>query len=133
MKQAEEMERLVRKHPSTIMVSWVPTNAFPNARGSCSAVLSASWPNTNRLFTALDQAVLITNPDRAIAHDMIRPRRPASTSRAGYNGWYNLPRLPQSVKPGGSMGRARFREGPDREDGLNTIQRWLPVKGTKKS
>lgn len=58
------MERLVRKHPSTIMVSYI-NERFPNAEGQPQRSFG-ELAEYERLFTALDQAVLITNPDRVI-------------------------------------------------------------------
>lgn len=64
VKQAEEMERLVWAHPSTIMVSYI-NERFPNADGNPHRSLNTA-EEYYRLFAALDQAVLLSNPDRVI-------------------------------------------------------------------
>jgi beta-galactosidase/beta-glucuronidase len=64
IKQAEEMERLVRKHPSTILITYI-NERFPNAEGNPQRSLNTA-EEYYRLFTALDQAVLLNNPDRVI-------------------------------------------------------------------
>src|SRR5690606_10421619 len=53
VKQAEEMERLVRKHPSTIMVSYI-NERFPNANGLPQRSLNTP-EDYYHLFKALDQ------------------------------------------------------------------------------
>ena len=89
VKQAEEMERLVRKHPSTIMVSYI-NERFPNAEGQPQRSFG-ELAEYERLFTALDQAVLITNPDRVIkaGDGDYDPPSPGLPDSHCYNGWYN--------------------------------------------
>jgi hypothetical protein len=87
VKQAEEMERLVRKHPSTIMVSYI-NERFPNAEGQPQRSFG-ELAEYERLFTALDQAVLITNPDRVIkaGDGDYDPPSPGLPDSHCYNGW----------------------------------------------
>lgn len=83
------MERLVRKHPSTIMVSYI-NERFPNAEGQPQRSFG-ELAEYERLFTALDQAVLITNPDRVIkaGDGDYDPPSPGLPDSHCYNGWYN--------------------------------------------
>ena len=145
VKQAEEMERLVRKHPSTIMVSYI-NERFPNAEGQPQRSFG-ELAEYERLFTALDQAVLITNPDRVIkaGDGDYDPPSPGLPDSHCYNGWYNGHGLGlgkmhrgywQSVKPGWLYACGEFgSEGLDPEEVMYKYypKGWLPVKGDEKS
>ena len=89
VKQAGEMERLVRSHPSTIMVSYI-NERFPNAEGQPQRSF-ADLEEYERLFTAFDQAVLLANPDRVIkaGDGDYDPPSPGLPDNHCYNGWYN--------------------------------------------
>lgn len=88
-KQAGEMERLVRSHPSTIMVSYI-NERFPNAEGQPQRSFS-ELEEYERLFAAFDQAVLLANPDRVIkaGDGDYDPPSPGLPDNHCYNGWYN--------------------------------------------
>ncbi len=145
VKQVEELERLVRKHPSTILVSYI-NERFPNAEGQPQRNFG-ELEEYERLFTALDQAVLITNPDRVIkaGDGDYDPPSPGLPDSHCYNGWYNghglgLGKLHrgywQPVKPGWLYACGEFgSEGLDTEEVMYRYypQEWLPVEGDEKS
>jgi len=89
VKQAEEMERLVRSHPCNIMVTYI-NERFPNAEGSPQRNMAA-YEEYARLFTACDQAVHMSNPDRIIkaADGDYDPPSPGLPDNHCYNAWYN--------------------------------------------
>ncbi len=89
VKQATEMESLVRNHPSVILDTYI-NERFPNAEGH---------PNRNMckpeqyfsLFRAMDEAVHTKNPDRAIkwGDGDYDPPTPGLPDNHCYNTWYN--------------------------------------------
>ncbi len=89
VKQAEEMERLVRSHPCNIMVTYI-NERFPNAEGFPQRSMS-TFEEYKRLFTACDQAVHMANPDRVIkaADGDYDPPSPGLPDNHCYNAWYN--------------------------------------------
>lgn len=89
VKQAEEMERLVRSHPCNIMVTYI-NERFPNAEGAPQRSMS-TYEEYARLFTACDQAVHMANPDRVIkaADGDYDPPSPGLPDNHCYNAWYN--------------------------------------------
>ncbi len=89
VKQAEEMERLVRSHPCNIMVTYI-NERFPNAEGAPQRNMS-TYDEYARLFTACDQAVHMANPDRVIkaADGDYDPPSPGLPDNHCYNAWYN--------------------------------------------
>lgn len=133
VKQAEELERLVRKHPSTIMVSYI-NERFPNAEGHPQRCLNDA-SEFYRLFAALDQAVLLSNPDRVIkaGDGDYDPPSPGLPDNHCYNTWYNGHGLGlgkmykgywQLVKPGWDYGCGEF--GAEGLDPLNVMQKYYP-------
>ncbi len=133
VKQAEEMERLVRIHPSTIMVSYI-NERFPNAEGHP----QRSFSDINeyyRLFKALDQAVLLNNPDRVIkaGDGDYDPPSPGLPDSHCYNTWYNGHGLGlgemykgywQPVKPDWLYGCGEF--GAEGLDPVNVMKKYYP-------
>ena len=89
IRQAEDMERLVRKHPSTIMVTYI-NERFPNAEGHPQRCLNDA-DEFYHLFKALDQVVLLSNPDRVIkaGDGDYDPPSPGLPDNHCYNTWYN--------------------------------------------
>ncbi len=89
VKQAEEMERLVRSHPSTTMVTYI-NERFPNAEGNPQRSFSER-SEYEKVFKALDQAILLNNPDRVIkaGDGDYDPPSPGLPDNHCYNGWYN--------------------------------------------
>jgi len=133
VKQAEEMERLVRKHPSTIMVSYI-NERFPNAEGNPQRSLSTR-EEYYRLFAALDQAVLLSNPDRVIkaGDGDYDPPTPGLPDSHCYNIWYNGHGLGlgkmykgywQPVKPDWLYACGEF--GAEGLDPLNVMYKYYP-------
>lgn len=65
VRQAEEMERLVRKHPCNVVVSYI-NEPFPNANNEPHRHLNRD--ELEQFFTMCDIAVRMQNPDRVIKH-----------------------------------------------------------------
>lgn len=133
VKQVEEMERLVRKHPSTIVVSYI-NERFPNAEGYSQRSINTA-DEYYRLFSALDQAVLLSNPDRVIkaGDGDYDPPSPSLPDSHCYNTWYNGHGLGlgqmykgywQPVKPGWLYACGEF--GSEGLDPLNVMQKYYP-------
>ena len=133
VKQAEEMERLVRKHPSAIMVTFI-NERFPNSEGSPQRGLNDA-SEFFRMFAALDQAVLLSNPDQVIkaGDGDYDPPSPGLPDNHCYNTWYNGHGLGlgkmykgywQLVKPGWDYGCGEF--GAEGLDPLNVMQKYYP-------
>ncbi len=140
IKQAEEMERLVRNHPSTIMVTYI-NERFPNAEGNPQRSLNTA-DEYYRLFAALDQAVLLNNPDRVIkaGDGDYDPPSPGLPDNHCYNTWYNGHGLGlgkmykgywQPVKPGWMYGCGEF--GAEGLDPLNVMQKYYPASWLPKN
>ncbi len=133
VKQAEEMERLVRKHPSTVVVTYI-NERFPNAEGSP----HRSFSDANAIysvFKALDQAVLLSNPDRIIkaGDGDYDPPSPGLPDNHCYNTWYNGHAMDlgkfhkgywQLIKPDWLYGCGEF--GAEGLDPLNTMKKYYP-------
>jgi len=134
VKQAEEMERLVRLHPSTVMVTYI-NERFPNAEGNPQRSLNTA-EEYYHLFSALDQAVLLNNPDRVIksGDGDYDPPSPGLPDNHCYNTWYNghglgLGKLYkgywQLVKPDWYYGCGEF--GAEGLDPMNVMQKYYPA------
>lgn len=65
VRQAEEMERLVRKHPCNVIISYI-NEPFPNANNEPHRHLTRE--ELENFFTMCDLAVKMQNPDRVIKH-----------------------------------------------------------------
>ena len=135
IKQAEEMERLVRSHPSAVMVTYI-NERFPNAEGSPQRSFASS-ADIFRLFHALDQAVLLSNPDRVIkpGDGDYDPPGPGLPDNHCYNTWYNGHALDlgkfnkgywQLIKPDWLYGCGEF--GAEGLDPLNTMKKYYPTE-----
>ena len=138
VKQANEMERLVRNHPSNIMVTYI-NERFPNAEGKPHRNMATS-EEYETFFKACDQAVLFANPDRVIkaGDGDYDPPSPGLPDNHCYNGWYNGHGLGlgemhkgywQPVKPDWYYACGEF--GAEGLDPVNTMlkhypQDWLP-------
>ena len=133
VKQAEEMERLLRSHPSTVVVTYM-NERFPNAEGSP----QRSFDNSAaiyKVFAAMDQAVLLSNPDRVIkaGDGDYDPPSPGLPDAHCYNTWYNGHALDlgkfykgywQLIKPNWLYGCGEF--GAEGLDPLNTMLKYYP-------
>jgi hypothetical protein len=137
IRQAEEMERLVRGHPSSIMISYI-NEPFPNASGKPQRHLTR--PDLEAFFVAADRTVRILNPDRIIKHvegDYDPPDETLPDNHV-YCGWYNghgleLGKLHKGywvpVKPGWMYACGEFGvEGLDPADLMRRRypKAWLP-------
>ena len=132
VRQAGEMERLIRSHPCNILVSYI-NEPFPNAHSKPHRNLTRT--ELNEFFKAADIAVRQENPDRvtkAVDGDY-DPPAPGLPDIHCYCGWYigsglDLGELHkgywQRVKPGWYYGCGEFgAEGLDPE---NTMRRYYP-------
>ncbi len=136
VRQAEEMERLVRSHPCNIMVSYI-NEPFPLEHGNFKKYRSLSRPQLESFFTAADQAVRLWNPDRVIkaVDGDYDPPGPGISDTHCYNCWYNghgleLGRMHkgywQHVKPGWMYGCGEF--GAEGLDPLTIMRRYYPAE-----
>lgn len=134
VKQAEEMERLVRNHPSTVIVTYI-NERFPNAEGSPQRSYGSS-KEVYSVFKAMDQAVLLSNPDRVIkaGDGDYDPPSPGLPDNHCYNTWYNGHALDlgkmhkgywQLIKPDWLYGCGEF--GAEGLDPLNTMKKYYPA------
>ena len=122
IRQAEEMERLIRKHPCNILVSYI-NEPFPNANNEPHRHLTRE--ELEIFFTMCDMAVRMQNPDRVIKHvdgDYDPPTEGMPDNHC-YPMWYNghgidIGKLNRgywmSVKPGWYYGCGEYgAEGLD--------------------
>lgn len=88
VRQAEEMERLIRGHACNILVSYI-NEPFPNAHGQPQRHLAR--PELQAFFEAADRAIHVLNPDRVIKHVDGDYDPPSDTlpDNHCYCGWYN--------------------------------------------
>lgn len=88
LRQAEEMEKIVRKHPCNILVSYI-NEPFPNAYNQPHRHLSRA--DLMRFFTCADEVVKMNNPERVTKH-VDGDYDPPSTTLPDnhcYTMWYN--------------------------------------------
>lgn len=132
VKQAGEMERLVRSHPCNILVSYI-NEPFPAAMGKAHRHLTR--PELESFFLAADQAVHLANPDRVIkpVDGDYDPPAPGLPDNHCYCGWYNghgidLGKLHkgywQKVKPGWLYGCGEF--GSEGLDPVEVMRKYYP-------
>lgn len=133
IKQAGEMERLVRNHPSNIIVTYM-NERFPNGEGHPQRNMSEA-EEYMRFYKACDQIVLQTNPDRVIkaADGDYDPPSPGLPDSHMYNIWYNGHGLGlgelhkghwQKVKPDWYYGCGEF--GSEGLDSYGVIKKYWP-------
>jgi len=137
IRQAEEMERLIRPHACNIMISYI-NEPFPVASGKPHRHLTR--PDMQAFFEAADLAVRVLNPDRVIKHvdGDYDPPNEALPDNHCYCGWYNghgleLGKLHRGywvpVKPDWMYGCGEFgSEGIDFPDLMKRRYpaKWLP-------
>jgi len=89
IRQAEEMERLVRNHPCNIVVSYI-NEPFPPAWGD-KTHRQCDRAELERFFAAASHAVLMVNPDRVIkpVDGDYDPPEPGLPDTHCYTCWYN--------------------------------------------
>ncbi|MCS6273308.1 MAG: glycoside hydrolase family 2 [Opitutus sp.] len=88
VRQAREMERLVRNSPANIMVTYI-NEPFPNARKKPERHLQR--PEMEAFFECADRVIHLENPDRVIKHvdgDYDPPCASLPDNHC-YNIWYN--------------------------------------------
>lgn len=137
IRQAGEMERLVRGHACNVLVSYI-NEAFPNARNQPHRHLQRH--ELDAWIEATDRHIRLHNPDRAIKpHDGdYDPPEPGLPDHHCYCGWYNGHGLGigklhrgywQAVKRGWYYGCGEFgSEGLDPEPLMRSRypKAWLP-------
>lgn len=132
VRQAGQMERLIRAHPSNVAITYI-NEPFPDA-----------WEKPHRhllrhelesFFTAADQAVRLENPDRVIKHvdgDYDPPAAGLPDNHC-YTLWYNGHGVPigkliqgywQKVKPGWNYACGEF--GAEGLDPAETMYKYYP-------
>ena len=88
LRQVEEMERMVRKHPCNVVVSYI-NEPFPNANNEPHRHLTRT--EMEQFFTAADIVIKLSNPDRVIKHvdgDYDPPTESMPDNHC-YPMWYN--------------------------------------------
>jgi hypothetical protein len=137
LRQAGEMERLIRSHPSCVLVTYI-NEPTPNGNNQPHRQLSRS--ELEALFRAADDIVHLQNPDRVIkaCDGDYDPPGPGISDRHCYPCWYNghgidIGRLHkgdwQAVKPGWYFGCGEFgAEGLECADLMRRRypKDWLP-------
>ena len=134
VKQSGEMERLVRNHPSNIMVTYM-NERFPNGEGHPQRSM-ATAEEYYRLFKACDQMVHHWNPDRVIkaGDGDYDPPSPGLPDNHCYNTWYNGHALGlgelhkgywQKVKPNWYYACGEF--GAEAFDNYETVKKYWPT------
>jgi hypothetical protein len=137
VKQAGEMERLVRAHPSNIMISYINEPFTP--RGKEHRHLSRA--EMERFFTAASAVVKVYNPDRVIkpVDGDYDPPGPGLPDNHIYSAWYGSHAVPigkfmrgywVDAKPGWKMGSGEY--GVEGLEDAETMLRhypkaWLPA------
>jgi hypothetical protein len=132
VKQAGEMERLVRNHPCNIMISYI-NEPFPGAMDKAHRHLTR--PELESFFLAADQAVRLADPDRELkpVDGDYDPPAPGLPDNHCYCGWYNghgvdLGKLHkghwQRVKPGWLYGCGEF--GSEGLDPVKVMRKYYP-------
>ena len=88
VRQAEEMERLVRKHPCNVVISYI-NEPFPNANNEPHRHLKRD--EMEAFFAMCDIAVRMQNPDRVIKHvdGDYDPPTSGMPDNHCYSMWYN--------------------------------------------
>ena len=144
IRQAGEMERLVRNSPASIMVTYI-NEPFQNAHGKPERHLQRD--EMESFFECADRVIRLENPDRVIkaVDGDYDPPGPGLPDNHCYPGWYNghgvdLGKLHQGywqrVKPGWLYGCGEF--GSEGLDPVNVMRRyypkeWLPASAEEES
>ncbi len=133
VRQAAEMERLIRNHPSCILSTYI-NERFPNGEGHPHRNM-AQPEQYFSLFRAMDEAVHKENPDRVIKQSDgdYDPPSPGLPDNHCYNTWYNGQGLGigklyrgywQWIKPGWYYGCGEF--GAEALDPVKTMYKYYP-------
>lgn len=141
VRQAGEMERMIRRHPSCVLVSFI-NEPFPRAWGDRTH-RHLERGELEGLFAAAALAVRVENPDRQIKpiDGDYEPPGPGLPDNHCYSAWYNghgldLGKLHKGfwvpVKPGWNYACGEYgAEGLEEEDLMRRRYpaQWLPAKG----
>ncbi|MCK5759254.1 MAG: hypothetical protein KAH14_09180, partial [Clostridiales bacterium] len=145
VKQAGEMERLIRNHPSVIMATYINEPFAPNKYGLSHRHMSRS--ELELFFDACDAAVYFENPDRVVKRvegDYDPPTNKGMSDFHCYNMWYTNHALPigmlykgylPALKEGWKTGCGEYgAEGLDNYEVMRKYYptEWLPEKDTDK-
>lgn len=133
VRQVSEMERLIRNHPSNVIVTYI-NERFPNGEGHPHRNM-ATPEQYFSLFRAMDEAVLKENPDRVIkkSDGDYDPPTPGLPDNHCYNTWYNGQGLGigklykgywQWVKPDWYYGCGEF--GAEALDPVEVMKKYYP-------
>lgn len=132
IRQAEEMERIVRRHPCNVVVSYI-NEPFPNANNEPHRHLERH--ELEDFFTCCDLVIKMQNPDRVIKHvdgDYDPPTEGMPDNHC-YPMWYNghgidIGRLHRGywlpVKPGWYYGCGEY--GAEGLDSAEVMQEFYP-------
>lgn len=140
VRQVGEMERLIRNHPSNIIITYI-NERFPNGEGHPHRNMSEPDQYFS-LFRAMDEAVLKENPDRVIkpGDGDYDPPSPGLPDSHCYNTWYNGHGLGlgkmikgywQYVKPGWYYGCGEF--GAEALDPVAVMYKYYPKEWLPKN
>lgn len=141
IRQAEEMERLIRSHPCNILVSYI-NEPFPNGQSRPHRNLTRN--ELEQFFDMVSRAVRMSNPERVIKcveGDYDPPTSAGMPDNHCYCGWYighgiDLGRLNRGhwipIKAGWHYGCGEF--GAEGLDSLEVMREhypkgWLPPAG----
>jgi hypothetical protein len=140
VRQAGEMERLIRSHPSCVLVTYI-NERFSDQKSRGKIVRRMGREEMERFFTAMDQAVRSQNPDRvikAVDGDYDSPA-PGLPDNHCYTLWYFRNGIDfgllhkgfwQPIKPGWNYACGEFgAEGLDRIELMRAYcpPEWLPT------
>jgi Glycosyl hydrolases family 2, sugar binding domain/Glycosyl hydrolases family 2/Glycosyl hydrolases family 2, TIM barrel domain len=135
VRQAEEMEKLIRPHACSILVSYI-NEPFPNGMGKPHRHLTR--PELEDFFDMASRAIHIANPDRVIKYvdgDYDPPAGAGMPDNHCYSGWYighavDLGKLNKGywlpVKPGWHYGCGEF--GAEGLESLAVMRKYYPAE-----
>lgn len=132
IRQAEEMEKIVRSHPCNIMVTYI-NEPFPNANNQPHRHMTRD--ELEKFFEACDTAVHMQNPDRVIKHvdGDYDPPTSSMPDNHCYPTWYNghgidIGKLNKGywlpIKPGWYAGCGEF--GTEGLDSAEVMKKYYP-------
>ena len=134
LRQTGEMEKLIRKHPCNIMVSYI-NEPFPNANNQPHRHLSRA--NLQHFFECADAVVKMNNPERVTKHvdgDYDPPSNTLPDNHC-YTLWYNGHGVDAGaldkgywfpVKPDWNYGCGEF--GAEGLDPIETMRKYYPLE-----
>ena len=134
VKQAGEMERLVRNHPSVIVASYI-NEPFPPTKYNLQH-RHLSRPELELFFDACDAAIYFENPDRVVKRvegDYDPPTNKGLSDFHCYNMWYTNHALPvgmlykgylPAIKKGWKVGCGEY--GAEGLDNLEVMKKYYP-------